>query len=226
MRKIMLTAALAGALLITAPAAALAVGSVNEPAAVQSGDPYTPDEPQTPTLAGSTAVGECVKDVPWISYSVALTDPDHQSTGNFARLVLTDGTNSHTIDLGTLVDGKLSGSVLWPGASTDGAGNATGWPGWEFVGGEWKTTTDNFAWTRGAISARIEVNPSVSVPLAYPPATPVCATAPVLMSELPLSDNLPATGLSATVFVIAAAGGAVLLVGLTFLIVQRRRSRV
>jgi LPXTG-motif cell wall-anchored protein len=225
MRKIMLTAAIAGALLLVAPVAAYAVDNVDStPAPVQTDDTYTPDEPIEPTLAGSTAVGECIKDVPYIFYSVALTDPDDQATSNFARLVLTDGVNTHTIDLGELVDGKLNGQTLWPGAAvTDGV--ASGWPGWAFENGEWVETDGNFRWTRGSISAKIEVNPEVSVPLSYPPATPNCAVNPVL-SELPSTDELPATGLSATVFAIAIAGGAVLLVGLTFLIVQRRRSRI
>lgn len=225
MRKIMLTAAIAGALLLVAPATAFAVDNVDTtPAPVQSGDGYTPDEPTEPTLAGSTAVGECIEDAPYIFYSVSLTDPDDQATSNVARLVLTDGVNTHTIELGQLVDGKLTGQALWPGAAVTN-GVATGWPGWAFENGEWVETDGNFRWTRGAITAKIVVNPEVSVPLAYPPATPDCAVNPVVLSDSP-SAELPATGLSATVFAIAIAGGAVLLVGLTFLIVQRRRSRV
>ncbi|WP_141894473.1 cell wall protein [Microbacterium kyungheense] len=187
-------------------------------------DGYTPNQHQAPTLAGSTAVGECDGDVPWISYSVELTDPDNQSTGHTARLVITNGTESETIVLGELVNGTLSGRVLWPGASVDENGNPTGWPGWAFVNGEWVETDGNFRWTRGDISATIEVNPEVAVPLSYPPSTPQCATNPHNPGE-PATAGLPATGLSASTLPIAVTGGALAVLGVVLLFVMRRRGR-
>lgn len=195
------------------------------PAAAQAeSDDYTPNQPVEPTLAGSTAVGVCEKDAPWISYDVMLTDPDQQATSHDARLVLESGANTATIPLGTLVEGSLSGRVLWPGASVNAAGEATGWPGWAFENGEWVEVDGNFAWTRGNITATIEVNPSLVVPLSYPPATPQCSANPPGTPH-PASAVLPATGLTAAVGPIAVIGVAALVLGLGFVIWRRRSAR-
>lgn len=191
LRKTLSVIAVAAIIAVSAPAAASALEE----------DPYTPEEPTAPTLAGSVAVGECIADVPYISFDVTLTDPDEQSTTHDASLVLSGSGNTVTIPLGTLVDNHLSGSVLWPGASVDGAGNPTGWPGWAFENGQWVETDGNFAWTRGSISAVIQVNPEVSVPLSYPPATPNCAAEPptALSPDSPSDEGDPAA--------LAATGG-------------------
>lgn len=183
---------------------------------------YTPDKPVDPTLAGSTAVAECDGDVPWIRFTVALTDPNDLSTSHTARLILTDGTSTTEIPLGDLEGNELQGRVLWPGASIDETGTPTGWPGWELRDGTWVETSGNFAWTRGAITARIEVNPQVDVPLAYPPATPVCAVGPE-SAATGAGTALPATGLDVPVLPLAAVGGGLLLVGASVLIARRAR---
>jgi len=221
-RKFFMSASVIAALLFSvsiAPAAAIA-DVAPAPAVTEGADGYTPDEPTEPTLAGSTAVGECNRDVPWINFAVELTDPDGQATGNTASLVLTDGSNTVTIPLGELVNGQLSGRVLWPGASIDTAGNPTGWPGWAFVDGQWVETDGNYRWTRGDISATIVVNPEVAVPLSYPPSTPQCATDPRTSSAV---ASLPATGSSASMVPIVIAGGALALGGLVLLILRYRR---
>lgn len=218
-RKTLSVVAVAAIIAVSAPVAASAAEE----------DPYTPDDPTAPTLAGSVAVGECIADVPYIFYDVSLTDPDDQSTSHDASLVLSGGGNTVTIPLGTLVDNQLSGSVLWPGASVDGAGNPTGWPGWAFVDGEWVETDGNFAWTRGSISAVIQVNPEVSVPLSYPPATPNCAAEPptALSPESPTdaSDQaLAATGGSLP-YVAGGVGVALLGLGAAAVFYRRRSAR-
>ncbi len=125
MRKTLLTAVLAATII-----ALSATGAV----AAENG-PYPPYTPTPPSLAGSQASAVCVHDVPWINYSVQLTDPDNQAKSHFAYLLLKHGTDSVEIPLGELVDGAISGSVLWPGASVDTTGAPTGWPGWAEVGG-------------------------------------------------------------------------------------------
>lgn len=227
MRKTMLTAAAAAALLIiAAPFAAFAVDEVPNPNSSESApaNEYPPETPTQPSLSGSTAVGECIADVPYIHYAVELTDPNHLSTGNFARLVLTDGENSYPIDLGELVDGKLSGTVMWPGAAVTN-GVASDWPGWtQDVNGDWIETDENFRWTRGNISATIEVNPTIAVSLSYPPATPNCATNPPSGGGASgLSDMaLPATGVSAYVVPLGVAGGIAAVAGVVLLVARRR----
>lgn len=213
MRKTFAALAVAALMIMTVPATANA--DTGSPPATDDG--YSPRTPQLPTLAGSTATGECDRDVPWITYSVELTDPDNQSTGHTARLVLTDGTNTQTIELGPLVNNSLSGRVLWPGASVDAQGVANGWPGWRFVDGQWVETDGNFRWTRGSITAHLEVNPEIAVALSYPPATPVCATDP----HNP-TGSLAATGLSGVVAPIGIAGAVVAVLGVVLVAVRRR----
>ncbi|MGN8551854.1 UNVERIFIED_CONTAM: LPXTG cell wall anchor domain-containing protein [Microbacterium sp. SLM126] len=215
-------------LTVIAVAAIIAVSTPMAASAVED-DPYTPNEPTAATLAGSVAVGECVADVPYISYDITLTDPDKQSTGNTASLVLSSGANVVTIPLGTLVNNRLSGTVLWPGASADDEGNATGWPGWALEGGTWVETSGNFAWTRGNISAVIKVNPDLPVALSYPAASPNCATPPTALSpETPgstASVGDPALAATGGSLPYLAAGVGVVLVGLgAAVVVYRRRS--
>ncbi|MGI9823307.1 LPXTG cell wall anchor domain-containing protein [Agromyces sp. Marseille-Q5079] len=206
--------------------------------------PYTLDEsdcaappvdPEGPTLDGSVAVGECQADVPWILYTVQLNDTDDSVPANAeVFLVITDGTNTETRSLGTLDDADhLSDKVLWPGASVDADGNPTGWPGWEQeADGTWVETTGNFAWTRGDIDAKIEVNPELAVDLSYPPATPDCANGPTVVTDGGGDGETTTTaggsGLASTGFAgtsIAIVAGLIVLAGAAFLVVARARRK-
>lgn len=129
-KSVFARALVAGALLAAMPMAAHAA----------DGD-YTPGVGGSATLVGSELSGTCNGTVPTIAYSVVLTDPDNQVTERDAHLVLSNGSQSTTLALGTLGDdGKLSGSVAWPDAE----------------------------WTHRDISATVVVNPEVSVALSYP----------------------------------------------------------
>lgn len=190
---------------------------------------FTNVECVEPSLKGSVATGICEADSPWIFFNVALTDPDKQSTGNTASLVLTDGTNTHTIELGELDGGTLTGKALWPGAAVDENGVATGWPGWAKVGNQWIEVDDNFAWTRGDIDAKIVVNPETAVTISYPEATPLCATGPKGSgggASTPAASN--GTGLASTGFAgttIAIVAGIIVIAGLAFLVIARIRRK-
>lgn len=182
-----------------------------------------------PSLAGTLAAGVCEADAPWITYDIVLTDPDNQSTGTAATLVLSDGTHTERIELGELDDdGTLEGRTLWPGASVDDDGNATGWPGWEFVDGAWVETDGNFAWTRDLTSAVIEVNPNTTVALVYPPATPNCVAGPPTEpgdgdGDTPTGAGLAATGFAGTSMAIIA--GVIVIAGIAFLVIARLRRK-
>lgn len=206
--------------------AVLALGAiflVGAPAAAYAeSDGYTPTNPATPSLTGSATIGECNRDVPWISYDVRLTDPDSLVTSTDARLVMTDGDESVTVPLGTIEDGRLSGRVLWPGASVDENGVADGWPGWAFTDGRWVETDGNFGWTRGAITATLEVNPSLAVPLSYPRSTPTCTVDPPRAGS---GAALATTGLSTAMLPIAVVGAVAVAVGGGVVLLRRRTSR-
>lgn len=182
---------------------------------------YTPQTTSTPTLAGSSTMASCESDVPWIDYSVVMTDPDNAATSHTAYLRLSDGTNSTDLLLGELQNGRLSGRVLWPGASVGADGRGNGWPGWTFENGRWVETSGNYAWTRGAITAEIHVNPQISVALSYPPASANCLTDPAGVTGS--TSALAATGVSAVVLPLGIAGGVVVVAGIVLLIVRGRR---
>lgn len=205
----------------------LALGASSAATAATGGDSYAPSPPVTPSLSGSIVSATCSADAPWISYSVVMTDPDDVATGHTARLVLSNGTDSVTLPLGDLVNGELSGAVLWPGASVGEDGRGSGWPGWEFSDGAWVQTAANYAWTRGEITATIEVNPSLSVPLSYPPSTPQCLTSPPSATVTTAGLSLPSTGGDAAGLVplLWGAGGLVAAGGALLLIRRARRSR-
>ncbi|WP_244284147.1 cell wall protein [Agromyces badenianii] len=187
--------------------------------------PTTP--PADPTLAGSAVTGICDGDVPYIGYTVDLIDPDNVSTGHTATLVLSDGSNSTSIPLGTIVNGALSGRVLWPGAAVNSDGSPAGWPGWDLVDGVWVETDGNFAWTRSITSATITVNPSISVPLSYPPSSPNCATSPRGSGAVSAADTetLSATGVSEATFAVAFGALGLVVIGGAVLLLTRRLAK-
>ncbi|WP_407319161.1 LPXTG cell wall anchor domain-containing protein [Isoptericola halotolerans] len=153
-----------------------------------------PSEAPEGSLDGSIAVGECLEDAPWIRYDVQVTPADAPLEDRSVELVLTDGTNTETIELGELdEDGALSGRVLWPGASVaDDGVTPTGWPGWtQLDDGTWVEIDGNAAWTRGDIDATLVVNPELAVDLAYPVATPECATGPSPVEPVDDSGERP-----------------------------------
>lgn len=211
--KVLSTAALAVAL-IAVPLSAQAVGS----------DQYTPTPTDGASLTGSFAVVECAADVPVIRYSVDLIDPNGTVTEDDATLILTSGSNTTTIALGTLVDNHLEGTVLWPGATAEN-GVATGWPGWEKTNGEWVETSGNFAWTRDDIEAVLHVNPSISVPVSYPEASAACAAPAGKVASVTSSQPLAVTGLDSWVIPTGLGALAVALLG-SALVFGRRTHRV
>ncbi|RLK49474.1 LPXTG cell wall anchor domain-containing protein [Microbacterium telephonicum] len=226
-RHVRATAVVAAALWTTVMWAGAAPASAeSSPPPEDVGSYAPPPPPPELSLVGSSVDVACVRDVPVITYRVVLTDPSGVSTSHDAFLIITDGVNRVELPLGDVSSGELSGSMLWPGASVDAAGNGTGWPGWVFRDGEWVETDGNFGWTRADIRATIEVNPEMPVPMAYPPATSACAGPTVTGTPLSAgSAPLAATGGDATA--IAVVGGAALAaiaVGATVLVARRRRA--
>lgn len=204
----------------TMAAAALTLALVALSSGVALADDYTPDTPPKDTIAGSSASAACVDGVPFINYSVILTDPDGQATSHTAYLRLSKGGESVELKLGQLADNKLSGSIVWPGAKADGSR----YPGWTKVGGSWTETSGNFAWTRGDITAVIHVNPDLTVPLSYPTAASGCANPTAVSAEGPDSAAVLATTGGTVSLVAGGLGVGALAIGLG-LTLRRRRAR-
>ncbi len=193
-------------------------------AAASAGDTYAPPNPGEPSLAGSVATGACRDDAAYISFDVVLTDGPATDQSAPVSLVLADGANSVTVPLGSLDEGRLQGRVLWPGASVDENGRGNGWPGWEQRGSTWVPTDGGYAWTRGDITATLQANPSLAVPLHYPMSSPDCATAP-RGSAAAVAGELPATGSNpAMPLAVAGVGAFAVLAGAGLVVARRRRS--
>ncbi len=112
-----------------------------------------------------------------------------------------------------------NGSIrfVYPGATVDAAGNPTDWPGWVFDGDEWVPDPTD-AYLRSGLTVRVEVNPTATGQVSYPPATETCADPPDSSST---GGALPATGSANSG--IAWAAGITLLLGVGALAVARRR---
>lgn len=189
---------------------------------------YPPDQPVEPSLNAS-AYGECVDDAPYVVYEAALVDPDGRSTSRAVSLVFQKGELRHEVPLGDLgEDGTLAGRALWPAAAVDASGSGVDWPGWVRENGEWVDVgEDDLGWTREGATITLEVNPAVTVAVAYPPATPYCLVGPPLEgstpSAMPASQPLAATGAELLGPLILGAG--MITGGLAF-VTARRRPRV
>ncbi|MES2777314.1 MAG: hypothetical protein V4722_24260 [Bacteroidota bacterium] len=125
-----------------------------------------------------TASSVCIQDAPYITYS---TTANFNTTGMLATL---EWVNPSGVVVSTLTNLPLSGQVLFPGAAVDGMGNGIAWPGWTYSMGQWVQVNDLNATIRLAGSKiRLTINPSDSVVISYPQASPFChAEPPVLLS--------------------------------------------
>ncbi len=172
--------------------------------ALAADDLYTPRTPTEPSLSGSSVMSQCIGSVPYINYTVNAVDPDDVLGDAPVSLFITDGTNSVTLALGTLVNDHLSGSVLWPGASANGSTTAP-------------------AWTLGSISAELRVNPTLAVALAYPQPAASCMGVPAALPLTEAPTGLAATGSS--VPLIALGVGAAAVLGGGALMLKRRQPK-
>ena len=116
----------------------------------------------------------CLRDAPYIEVTFG-NQP--QFNGRPATVTFIDldgnavGTETATYQAGTTV------RFVYPGASVDAAGNPVDWPGWMFDGDEWVVDPSD-ARLRDGLTVVIEVNPTATATVSYPPATAACANPP------------------------------------------------
>jgi len=89
-------------------------------------------------------------------------------------------------------DLPLEGTILWPGAVQDSAGNAVDWPGWRLENGVW-VEGDQWDWVRPSVSVLFEVNPHMTVNVAYPPSSPDCNDNPPQSTPSASPSTTPTT---------------------------------
>ncbi len=161
------------------------------------------------TLSIAAFAPVCIKDAPYIEVTFG-DQPEfdgHSATVTFLDLdgnVV--GTHATTYQAGA------TARFIYPGAVIDANGNPTDWPGWMFDGDEWVPDPSD-ARLRDGLTVVVEVNPTATGSVQYPPATPTCDANPPGSST---DGGLPETGspagriaVFASAFVIA--GGACIL---------------
>jgi LPXTG-motif cell wall-anchored protein len=189
--------------------------------------PTTTTQPPTTTDPASldiTAIGPvCLNDAPYIDVTFG---DQPQFNGRPATVTFIDlggnvvETETATYQAGTTV------RFVYPGASVDAAGNPVDWPGWMFDGDEWVVDPSD-AHLRDGLTVVVEVNPTASATVSYPPATAACAAnppttpdpAPTTTGVAPVGE-LPQTGSSTGV--LAAVAAALLVAGGATLLITRR----
>ncbi|WPO80722.1 gliding motility-associated C-terminal domain-containing protein [Flavobacterium sp. KACC 22761] len=122
-----------------------------------------------------TANSYCSNDVPYVSYNVT---PDNFTTNNLLTVKWIDSDNNV---VATQTNLPLSGSILWPGAIVDSNGIGVDWPGWLLANGQWIEGADGFEKTRTGVTVEFSLNPTASIVVNYPPATPQCNAKPTFV---------------------------------------------
>ena len=118
------------------------------------------------------ADGSCRNDLPYASYDVSTFEAFAGVSA--PRVTVTWLTTAGRI-VQVLTDQPVTGSLLWPGAAVDGAGNGVAWPGWEVVGGEWLQVPDDRV---PDMILRVSINSDAEAGVVYPQATPTCQAQP------------------------------------------------
>jgi hypothetical protein len=166
----------------------------------------------------------CRRNAPYISYSIVPVGftPERATVTMTIRAANGTVVATHQIE-------ELTGTMLWPGATVDADGRPTDWPGW-------KLADDGVSWIpdpadrhlRDALSIEVSVGTATATAtVAYPveteaclgpdsspppptaPATPITpTTAP---SSATLTSDLPSTGSSGLVTLLAVGAVCVLL---------------
>ena len=182
-----------------------------------------PESTTTTTIEGDLAVTAitpvCVHDAPY----VAITFGDQpEFNGRPATITFIDLNGTVVAAHTATYAANATVTFVYPGASVDAAGNPTDWPGWVFDGDEWvPDPTDDFL--RDGLTVRVDVNPTATGQVSYPPATTSCADPTEGGSTTTTPGTLPTTGGSATGG-IAWAGGLALLLGVGAMALARRRA--
>ena len=116
----------------------------------------------------------CLRDAPYIDVTFG-NQPQFNGFTATVTFIASNGqvvgTETATYQAGTTV------RFVYPGASVDAAGNPLDWPGWVFDGDEWVVDPTD-AFLRENLTVVVEVNPTASDTVSYPPATPSCDANP------------------------------------------------
>jgi hypothetical protein len=202
-------------------------------APVDEGGNYVTTTVANPSIDVSGFSPECISTAPFIRYTIV--PKGFTPASNQATLAIKD-RNGNLVETQTV--NSFSGSILWPGATIDSAGNATDWPGWKLAddGVSWiPDPSDSFLREGLIIEVTVSPAPTATATVSYPAATSPCAnppdgSPPTTTVCVPGQNNdsnpsddctIPRTGGGPGNALIL--GTAALLAGLLFLTAARRR---
>jgi LPXTG-motif cell wall-anchored protein len=173
----------------------------------------TGEECVIPTIDLAAFSPVCQGDTPYIQYEVKVSG----TTANDATLTFYDLDGRQ---VARYVDVPLSGRVIYPGASLD----PPDWPGWKLnSAGLWEIDSSDSR-LRDGLTVTVEVNPTATANVAYPPATQACSDPDQVESQAPTTTvqlvQLPSTGSGSGR--IAGVGGLLLLAGGAMVLLVRR----
>jgi hypothetical protein len=112
----------------------------------------------------------CIKDTPYISYTVTAVNFVPQ---NDVTITIRKFADNSLVEVKT--NQPFTGSFLYSGAVVDAQGNPIDWPGWELINDEWVQVDDGL---RPYLKVSFSVNPTAEVDVDYPPPTPFCLSGP------------------------------------------------
>ncbi|MFA6516109.1 MAG: MBG domain-containing protein, partial [Bacteroidia bacterium] len=139
-----------------------------------------------------SAAPKCISDVPYVHYKVTPNfTPDSLNPVSIQWL---NGDGSPLTIMPVSSGLPLEADVLYAGTKPDLTGNPTSWPGWCFADGVWRPCDDGFLGVRPKAKLVISINPSDTIEISYPPATPNCNALPPAVSSLSLSKRMISAG--------------------------------
>lgn len=131
-----------------------------------------------------TASSVCVKDAPYLEYSINAHNLDVSNHTLSVDWADSDGTPVQVDTVPITANGPVTGSLLWPGATVDSSGNGTGWPGYRLAlpgeAPDWNgLVLDPTLPTYGLRDNPLitfSINPHRTVTVAYPAASADCTS--------------------------------------------------
>jgi hypothetical protein len=171
--------------------------------------------PGTISIAAFSPV--CLRDAPYVDVTFGDQSEFNGRTATVTFIDL-DGNvvETHT----TTFQAGATKRFIYPGAEVDANGNPIDWPGWLFDGDEWVIDPSD-ARLRDGLRVVVEVNPTATGTVDYPPATPDCDASPPGTPEEPPTGTLPTTGRDSSSTVVLAT--AVLIGGVVLFALARLR---
>jgi LPXTG-motif cell wall-anchored protein len=121
----------------------------------------------------------CQADIPYIQYSIEVSGTPNTT----ATITLLDSEGD---EVGKYTNQPFSGKLIYPGASAD----PVDWPGWKYENGFWVEDPSDANYRQG-LTVKVEVNPTATATVTYPPASAACYGPTQVESQPPTTPAPP-----------------------------------